>query len=321
MTCPKTSAWRHRSGNRIAEYLYGGVTETSALIREYVWLGLTPVAVIENDQVYFIRTASIGGRSLRPMTWAWTRESSPGAAGQCPTRPRQTAGLPPAKRAGASHPPRGPGPALRETLDYDPTTGRYLQADPLGLVDGASVYGYAGQNPGRYVDPFGLLTIFVGGAGDQVFGNAVRNYYEGYTRDENKKYFTWNQELAVIAAIQAEAAKVCPEKIIVIGHSFGADTAAKAARRTKQVDILITIDGVPQFFRSSPHPAGIAKETWINVYATGNDGTTSGDYWANKRGSRAKREARFKNADIQRRYDDMHHENFGQMMGRIQGEY
>ena len=39
--------------------------------------------------------------------------------------------------------------------DYDPTTGRYLQADPLGLVDGAPVYGYVGQNPGRYVDPRG----------------------------------------------------------------------------------------------------------------------------------------------------------------------
>ena len=39
--------------------------------------------------------------------------------------------------------------------DYDPTTGRYIQADPLGLVDGASVYGYVGQNPGRYVDPRG----------------------------------------------------------------------------------------------------------------------------------------------------------------------
>ena len=39
--------------------------------------------------------------------------------------------------------------------DYDPTTGRYIQADPLGLVDGASVYGYARQNPGRYVDPRG----------------------------------------------------------------------------------------------------------------------------------------------------------------------
>lgn len=37
--------------------------------------------------------------------------------------------------------------------DYDPTSGRYMQADPLGLVDGASVYGYALQNPGRYNDP------------------------------------------------------------------------------------------------------------------------------------------------------------------------
>lgn len=42
--------------------------------------------------------------------------------------------------------------------DYDPTTGRYLQADPLGLVDGASVYGYALQNPGRWVDPRGEET-------------------------------------------------------------------------------------------------------------------------------------------------------------------
>ena len=39
--------------------------------------------------------------------------------------------------------------------DYDPTTGRYIQADPLGLVDGASVYGYALQNPGRFVDSTG----------------------------------------------------------------------------------------------------------------------------------------------------------------------
>ena len=48
--------------------------------------------------------------------------------------------------------------------DYDPTTGRYIQADPLGLVDGASVYGYAGQNPGRYVDPRGEEAVTVGGS-------------------------------------------------------------------------------------------------------------------------------------------------------------
>ena len=43
--------------------------------------------------------------------------------------------------------------------DYDPTTVRYIQADPLGLVDGASVYGYALQNPGRYVDPRGEYAV------------------------------------------------------------------------------------------------------------------------------------------------------------------
>ena len=46
--------------------------------------------------------------------------------------------------------------------DYDPTTGRYMQADPLGLVDGASVYGYARQSPGRYVDPRGMQDDFFG---------------------------------------------------------------------------------------------------------------------------------------------------------------
>jgi RHS repeat-associated protein len=39
--------------------------------------------------------------------------------------------------------------------DYDPTTGRYLQADPLGLIDGASVYGYVKQSPMRFTDPTG----------------------------------------------------------------------------------------------------------------------------------------------------------------------
>ncbi len=50
--------------------------------------------------------------------------------------------------------------------DYDPTTGRYIQADPLGLVDGASMYGYALQSPNRYTDPTGEfipLLIFAGG--------------------------------------------------------------------------------------------------------------------------------------------------------------
>ena len=47
--------------------------------------------------------------------------------------------------------------------DYDPTTGRYVQADPLGLIDGASVYGYALQNPGKWIDPRGEQTATMDG--------------------------------------------------------------------------------------------------------------------------------------------------------------
>jgi RHS repeat-associated protein len=41
---------------------------------------------------------------------------------------------------------------------YDPTLGRYTQPDPLGFVDGPSVYGYAKGSPQRWVDRDGFFS-------------------------------------------------------------------------------------------------------------------------------------------------------------------
>jgi RHS repeat-associated protein len=46
--------------------------------------------------------------------------------------------------------------------DYDPSIGRYLQPDPLGLEAGLNQYLYANANPLTYFDPTGLDTVRTG---------------------------------------------------------------------------------------------------------------------------------------------------------------
>jgi RHS repeat-associated protein len=43
--------------------------------------------------------------------------------------------------------------------DYDPTTGRYIQPDPLGIDGGVVLYGYALQSPMVWTDPTGEIPI------------------------------------------------------------------------------------------------------------------------------------------------------------------
>ncbi len=39
---------------------------------------------------------------------------------------------------------------------YDPGTGRYISADPIGLDGGMNLYAYSNNDPVNWIDPKGL---------------------------------------------------------------------------------------------------------------------------------------------------------------------
>lgn len=149
-------------GRLLGEYESGGQA-----IREYIWLGETPIAVSVADPagaanpplVYYIHTdhldtpRHIVDRSGN-IRWSWDAE--PFGA---PAPDEDPSGL-----GAFTFNLRFPGQYFDSESEahynyyrnYDPSTGRYTQSDPIGLAGGINTYSYVNGQPTRYSDPLGL---------------------------------------------------------------------------------------------------------------------------------------------------------------------
>lgn len=161
-----TTHWIYDFADRlIAETDASGTT-----LREYVWLDDLPVAVLDatrdpaNPVLLFVHADHLA----RPVAMTdadgavvWQASYDPFGAVKAITGP-------------ASLDLRFPGQWFQlETglhynwhRHYDPSTGRYTTPDPLGFVDGPSVYAYVNSDPLQKVDASGLLAGPVTPRGD-----------------------------------------------------------------------------------------------------------------------------------------------------------
>jgi RHS repeat-associated protein len=160
-------------GNVIAETAGGGATGATGTVREYIWLYETEIAPTMGSRTVVDRPLAVisAVNTATPATyWVSVDHLNRPVKMTSATKASvwdavwQPWGGVHSVTGSATLDARFPGQWFQTETglhynwhrSYDPTLGRYTQPDPLGFVDGPSVYGYAGGSPNQRTDFRGL---------------------------------------------------------------------------------------------------------------------------------------------------------------------
>jgi len=154
---------------------------TGAVLREYVWLDDLPVALVDSTsgtaQTYFIHAGQID----EPLVMTDAAQAKVWDAYVEPFGQAQVFGTPSAgldARLPGQWAQAESGLFQNWNRDYDPSLGRYIEADPLGIDAGQNVYAYANETPLDLLDPMGLWPFGAPKAGFDFGGKHVPSYDE-----------------------------------------------------------------------------------------------------------------------------------------------
>jgi len=150
--------------------LLSELDSTGKAIREYVWLGSTPVAMFVPDTVatnppvvYFfhtdhLETPRVVTDAVGNLRWRWLAEPFGTTAPE--TNPSGLGAFTQPLRFPGQYADQESGLSYNYFRNYDSTTGRYNTSDPIGLAGGSmSPYAYVGGNPLSGIDPQGTLDL------------------------------------------------------------------------------------------------------------------------------------------------------------------
>lgn len=159
-----------QSGHLLGEY------DSSGAYQEHIWLGDTPVANLRISQVgqavqnYYVLTDQLGtpravvdptldlATTKGRIVWRWEGE----AFGNSPAdddADNNSVKLSYNLRFPGQYADKETGKNYNYFRDYDSSTGRYVESDPIGLKGGINTYGYVGGAPIEASDPLGLVTV------------------------------------------------------------------------------------------------------------------------------------------------------------------
>ncbi|MCG7948691.1 MAG: hypothetical protein N0C84_20335, partial [Candidatus Thiodiazotropha taylori] len=150
-----------------AGQLLGEYDQNGQAIREYITLEGQPIALIVTDpvttlsSVYYLHTDHLGAvlkATDGTQALVWDAERKPfGERSVTTAQIEMPLGFP------GQYFDQETNNYYNYFRDYDPTTGRYLQSDPIGLDGGINTYAYVNGNPIQYIDPLGLYMCGQGG--------------------------------------------------------------------------------------------------------------------------------------------------------------
>lgn len=148
------------------------------VLKEYIYLNGQPLAMVEGSNVYYIHNDHLGTpQVLTNNTGAvvWKASYDPfGAAMVNEDVDGDTNKVSFNLRFPGQYYDGESGLHYNYYRTYDPSLGRYVTSDPIGLVGGLNTYLYANANSQRFVDPFGLDTYVIN-RDLSAFGDSARS--------------------------------------------------------------------------------------------------------------------------------------------------